>query len=195
MIVERIKSAVGAPELDVPAGERIPTIAPSAQLRFSRADFFEESAGFHRGPQKRSGLKLALWTWLSAGIDTLVLISMSCAFAIIFSLLLQTSARKVMTTFIEQPTLSHLLVGFFLACFWLYLIVMRVFMGASIGESACHLRLGQPQQRRQTGYVMRVMARTSIILGTGIVILPLLSLAFKRDLVGALTGIKIYSLK
>ncbi len=186
-----------------PVGEQNPGHIPiqppgrssATRITFNRIDFVDGPVGFHNGPQKRSGLKLALWTWLSAGIDTLVLVSMSCFFMIVFSFLMQTSAKKVITSFIHQPALSHLFIGFFLVSFWLYLITMRLFMGASIGEWTCNLRLGQPSQRNQVGYVLRVMARTSLVLFTGIVVLPLFSLLFKCDLVGDMAGIKIYSLK
>ncbi|MGZ3725113.1 MAG: RDD family protein, partial [Pseudobdellovibrio sp.] len=75
-----------------------------------------------------------------------------------------------------------------------YMIMMRVFMGASLGEWSCQLRLGQPVQRIKPTYVLRVVARTTLLLGTGVVVFPILSLILNRDLLGDITGIRIYSL-
>jgi hypothetical protein len=82
----------------------------------------------------------------------------------------------------------------FVFSFWVYLVTMRVFMGASLGEWSCQLRLGQPLQRIKPTYVLRVAARTTTLLLTGVVTIPLLSLFLKRDLLGEFTGIRIYSL-
>ncbi|MBC7420728.1 MAG: hypothetical protein H7328_08370 [Bdellovibrio sp.] len=177
-----------------PQTKRAPQKTIISKALFQRFDF-AEGASFHRGPQRRSGLQLALWTWLSAGIDTLVLISMSCFFMVMFSFLMQTSAKNVLNIFIKQPEIKTLFTTIFLVSFWMYLITMRVLMSASVGEWTCQLRLGQPTQRLHVSYILRVMARTSLILMTGVVVLPLLSLLLKRDLVGGITGIKIYSLK
>lgn len=175
--------------------ERAPVKSQFTKNIFHRFDFIEAGAGFHSGSQKRSGLKLALWTWLSASIDTLVLLSISCFFMIAFSLLMQSSAKSVLQSFIVQPQLSQLFLGMFLISFWIYLITMRLLMGASIGEWTCQLRLGQPAQRFKISYSFRVIARTSLVLLTGVILFPILSLIFRRDLVGDITGIKIYSLK
>jgi hypothetical protein len=71
---------------------------------------------------------------------------------------------------------------------------MRVFNGATFGEQACALRLGQPTQRMQPGYIFKVILRTTLIMMTGVIPLPVLSLFFKRDLAGDVSGVKIYSL-
>lgn len=161
---------------------------------FNRIEFTEDSTGFHGGSRRRTGIKLAMWTWLSAAVDTLMMISLSCFFLIAFSLLMKTSAREVVQYVAHDLTLVKLFSGSFLLSFWTYMIFLRGFNGATIGEWTCSLRLGQPWQRFQSGYILRVLLRTSLIMATGIVTLPLLSLLFKRDLAGEVTGLKIYSL-
>jgi hypothetical protein len=162
---------------------------------FRRLEFSDELVGFHGGPQKKSGIKLALWTWLAAAVDTLILISMSCFFMMSFSFLMRTSFKKVVLMMGAQTHALQIFLFSFLMSFWVYLIFMRVFNGATIGEWTCHLRLGQPTQRLRVNYVLKVILRTTLIMLTGLVTLPLLSLIFKRDLAGDLSGVKIYSLK
>ncbi len=162
---------------------------------FKRDNYFiEESLGFHGGPQFRSGFKLTLWSWMSAFIDTLILVSLSCFAVIMFSFIMKTPARELFSFLTFEPNIIKMFIFSFLLSFWLYLVVMRTFMGASLGEWSCQLRLGQPAQRIKTDYILKVIARTTIILATGIIVMPLLSLIFKCDLVGEITGLHVYSL-
>lgn len=156
---------------------------------------FELGTGFRSGSQKRSGLKLALWTWLSAAIDALVLISVSCFFAIAFSFLMKVSPASLISTFIKEQQLPINLVLLFLLSTWSYLIFMRAFIGASIGEWTCDLRLGQPLQRYKATYILKVILRTSLVILTGVFVLPLISLFAGRDIAGDLSGVRIYSLQ
>ncbi len=162
---------------------------------FKRADYFiEDQVNFRSGSQNRSGFKLALWSWMSASIDGLIMLSISCFAMILFSFLMKTPARDVLKFMYVEPNVTKMFLFSFLFSFWVYLVMMRIFMGASLGEWTCQLRLGQPTQRIRPSYYLRVIVRTTLILGTGIITIPLLSLILKRDLMGELTGVSVYSL-
>ncbi len=75
------------------------------------------------------------------------------------------------------------------------MISIRSLLGFTIGEWACDLRLGQPHERLRNNYVIKVMLRSSLILLTGVVTLPVLSLLLGRDLAGVLSGLRLFSLK
>lgn len=162
---------------------------------FRRVDFTEDAMGFHGGSSKRTGIRLAMWTWLSAAVDTLMMIALSCLFVISFSLLMRTSAREVLQFVLQDLSLAKLFGGAFLLSFWTYMIFLRGFNGATIGEWTCSLRLGQPWQRMQSGYILKVLVRTTLIMATGIITIPFLSLLLKRDIAGDISGVKIYSLE
>lgn len=162
---------------------------------FKRDDFFiEDHLAFQSGSQNRSGFKLALWSWMSASIDTLILISISCFSMIFFSILMKSPIREMLNLGSMESNTAKLFMISFLFSFWVYMVIMRIFMGASLGEWSCQLRLGQPIQRIKSSYILRVIARTTLILLTGVIILPILSLLLKRDIAGELSGLKIYSL-
>ncbi len=162
---------------------------------FNRDDYFVDGqVNFRSGSQNRSGINLALWSWMSAFIDTLVLTSISCFGLILCSYLMKTPAREILKIISIEPRITDMFVVCFVFSFWVYMIMMRVFMGASLGEWSCQLRLGQPVQRIKPTYVLRVVARTSLLVGTGVITFPVLSLIFKRDLLGDITGIRVYSL-
>lgn len=172
-----------------------PNKTNSAHILYRRNNYFiEDSVGFRSGSQKRTGFKLTLISWMSAFIDGLVLISVSCFAMIVFSVLMKSPARDLLRFIFVEPNIIKMFFGAFIFSFWVYLVMMRIFMGASLGEWSCQLRLGQPVQRMKISYIYRVIGRTTLILLTGVVFLPLLSLIFKKDLVGKLTGLKIYSL-
>lgn len=176
--------------------ERTPTISPNL---FRRLDFLESDVegdvSFHSGSQKRSGLKLALWSWFSAFIDTLVLISTCCFFMVLAAFVMKATPTSMLAVFLKNQNLFYMLGSLFLATVWGYLIFMRAFMGASIGEWTCDLRLGEPVQRFHFSYIIKVFIRTTVIMASGIVVLPLLSLLLSRDLAGEISGLKIYSLQ
>jgi hypothetical protein len=174
---------------------KIPRLEKAQRHLFKRSDYFiDGNTGFQSGAQSRSGLQLALWSWMSALIDGLILISISCFSLILFSFLMKTQARELFRAVAIEPSIAAMFLVSFLFSFWVYMVMMRVFMGASLGEWSCQLRLGQPVQRIRAGYVLRVIARTTLLLVTGVVVLPVLSLIFKRDLPGDITGVRIYSL-
>lgn len=160
----------------------------------NQLDFSDENIGFHGGPQKKPGLRLALWTWLSVTIDGLLLLALTSFSVVIFSILMKTSARHLILEVFSQPRIGVVFGFLFALIFWCYLIFMRVFNGATFGEQSCSLRLGQPMQRMQSNYILKVALRTTLIMITGVLPLPILSLFFKRDLAGDVSGVKIYSL-
>jgi len=183
------------PQIDreVPLKREPPTFSRTDLFR--RVDFTENATGFHGGSSKRSGIRLAMWTWLSAAVDTLMMIALSCFFVISFSLLMKTSTPDVLRYILKDLNLAQIFGGAFLFSFWMYMIFLRGFNGATIGEWTCSLRLGQPWQRMQSGYILKVLVRTTLIMVTGIITIPVLSLIFKRDIAGDISGVKIYSLE
>ena len=151
--------------------------------------------GFLGGPQKRTGFKLSIWMWLAATIDTLVIAALTCLSMLCYSMLLKLGLKQTLGFTLNQNNALMTFLVFFIFCGWMYFISSRTLTGASIGEHTCALRLGQPHERVKRSYLPRVIIRTTMTLLTGIITMPLLSLLFKKDLVGRITGLNIYSLK
>jgi hypothetical protein len=155
-----------------------------------------EGTGFHSGPsRRRKGRAQALWSFLAAFIDVLILISLSTVFLVAFSFVVQTSMGGMLGKIFHHENQLALFGEVFLMSAWLYLISIRVLMGSSVGEWACELRLGQPHERLQARYGLRVALRTSLIVLTGVITLPLLSVIFGRDIPGLVSGLKLFSLR
>ena len=74
---------------------------------------------------------------------------------------------------------------------FVYLVGHRIFLGATPGEWAYDQRIGHPTELGTAGYAISVIARSALVVLTGIFILPLVSKLMKRDLVGDLSQTQI----
>lgn len=153
---------------------------------------FSDSSDFHRGPRNNGkGYKLVAWSFVAASIDGLLVISLLSFFAISAHLLVRMSFVDVRNLSQELPVLPLLLVAAFL---FFYMSTQRVFMGHTIGEWACGLRLGQAKQRLARYYGLRVCLRSLFVIGTGLVLFPILSALSGRDLVGRILRLPLIQL-
>lgn len=148
-----------------------------------------------QGPSRRQGLKLVLWSWLSLLTDGLVIVATGCFFNLILMFVVQHFFKTDLGFMYLKSNRSLSFTFVFVFTGWMYFIATRALVGASIGEWTCSIRLGQPTERLSDNYITRLLARTTIHLLTGIILLPLLSLVFKKDLAGLISGLSLYSLK
>lgn len=147
-----------------------------------------------RGGQRRQGHRLIFWSWLALAIDGLILTSMSSLFLLTFAVLMRAHVAEILREAAQFGT-APLFGACFVLSTWLYLIVSRILFGYSLGEWSCDLRLGQPTERVKRDYPVKVILRASLVLASGLVVIPTLSLITGRDIAGGLTGLKIVSLK
>lgn len=75
----------------------------------------------------------------------------------------------------------------------LYLILSRSFFGQTLGEWSMDMQLGQPQEQEKLSYVFKLISRTLILLLTGFIVLPLISMILGKDIAGRATGLKLYN--
>lgn len=189
--------------------ERERSIVEIEEIRSPVVSSVQESpafTGFMGGPQKRSGFKLILWMWTAAVIDYLLILAGSLIALVLFSLLMTQVQKSIeiassiavssLKALLHPKQVNYTFLAMIISVGWTYFLVTRAFMGASIGEKFCELRVGKPSERLSSFYVLRLMARISFVAATGIVLIPILSLLFRRDLAGRLSGgLYIYSLK
>ena len=147
---------------------------------------------FHRGssPVKRRW-KLMAWSLAAGLIDLLMIFSVSCFVLGVLVLLMgwKVSLTQVIHTQSLQLALALTWFGFYAS----YLLVLRVFLGCTLGEWSCGLRLGEPRHLLSPNYSLRVHLRLVISLATGVIILPVLSLLFGVDIAGKLSGLPLVS--
>jgi hypothetical protein len=91
----------------------------------------------------------------------------------------------------DGPTQVHIAL-LFISGLQLYLLTARSFFGASLGEWAFDVQLGTDHDQKLPVYPLLVAWRTILVTMTGFVVLPILSLIFRRDLAKILTGLQTY---
>ncbi len=84
-------------------------------------------------------------------------------------------------------SLATLLVGFA----WIYMVTSRIFMGSTPGEWVFDQRVGLPEQFGSAGYQLKVALRSILVVATGFVLFPFLSVLFDRDILGKMTGLEL----
>jgi hypothetical protein len=75
---------------------------------------------------------------------------------------------------------------------WSYLVLTRIFMGHTPGEWVFDQRLFLPQEEFKFSSRLKLIFRATLVVMTGWLLLPLLSMLFRKDLAGALSGARIY---
>lgn len=179
--------------------KRIPSKTPgrlkrSQDLIQDKGLEFVDNTGFQGGPSRRQGFKLALWSFYAFSVDAL-LTAFLTSMVFLFSSLLSKYIFGMQIYPKQMGMFAVVLFQIGIVVFWIYSVVSRTFAGCTVGEKTCDLRLGQPSQRLKADYAIKVAIRTTLSLLSGIVLLPLLSLLFKTDLAGKITGLRLISLK
>lgn len=182
--------------------ERNPTIEPEKKRKSPRErpplrgelgdlDFLVNPPSFHSGPQRpRNGWVVMAWSLAATVIDALVVLSLACVFLFV-SLLLQR--LQVSAVSIDRASFLRIAVALFAFLHSSYLVLVRIFLGGSLGEWACQLRLGEPRQRFSSRYALWVLARFFLVAGTGVITLPLISICSGVDWAGRLSGVSLIS--
>ncbi|MEC9282450.1 MAG: RDD family protein [Bdellovibrionota bacterium] len=92
-----------------------------------------------------------------------------------------------------QDPMTQLSLGLiFLSSCFLYIVISRSFFGMTLGDWALDIQLGSPDQQRSTWYPVKVAMRFLVNLVFGFVLLPFLSVIFRKDLLGSISGLSLY---
>jgi hypothetical protein len=159
-------------------------------LQKNRRLDFENKAAKTAAPvaAKADEYKKDTWNFSSALLDSMLVVAASLLCMIIVLMitkadLISNLANPDADGMIYLSTFSLLA-----AVSLIYLLINRMFMGATPGEWAFEQRIGKPEEMNNAMYSVRVLARSALVIVTGFVVLPLLSAALKRDLAGEITG-------
>jgi hypothetical protein len=151
------------------------------------------STSFHRGPNRPGkGYRLVLFSLAASSIDILISVS-------IFSLLLSGLLWALQVNMQEFAAIfggeAKTFFFFVFSCLAVaYKVTLRIFAGCTLGDWACHLRLGRMKDRCLRFYSLRVLCRAFLILATGVILLPLLSLISGQDLAGKISGLYLVTI-
>lgn len=133
-----------------------------------------------------------VWNFSSALLDGMLVMAASLLCMIV--LLMITKADLIANlTHPDDGGMIYLSTFALLATVtFIYLVVNRMFTGSTPGEWAFEQRLGKPPELETYQYPLKVAARSLLVIATGFIVLPILSLILKKDIAGKITGAKLY---
>lgn len=72
---------------------------------------------------------------------------------------------------------------------WIYLVTNRIFLGFTPGEWVFDQRLGRPAEHTEAIYAVKAAVRATLVVATGFLLFPILSLILKKDVLGQMLGL------
>ncbi len=132
-------------------------------------------------------------SFASAMIDAMIVLGLASLFVVTLVAITQIDIIRMLTS---QELSSRVLIELSLLYFGVtlfYFMLSRGLFGSTLGDWAFDVQLGSEQERRHLGYPLQVIFRTFMILVTGVVVLPILSFIFGKDLGYYFSGLKLYS--
>ncbi len=79
----------------------------------------------------------------------------------------------------------------FAAVTLIYMVVFRTYLGFTPGEWAFDQRCGTEMQQATASYILKITARTLLVMITGFIPMALISMILKTDITGLITGLQI----
>lgn len=185
------KPPLQRPPPEVP---RFPNLPPSLTgEKRSQLDFIDRSEPRQESHKpSRPHLTPISFSLKSAFLDTLVILTLSLLCLICVLLVTQVELLSIVPDLQTDLTTQLSLGLLFIAIFQIYSIVTRSFMRRTLGEWTFDLQMGNHLQQESTVYPLRVAFRSFLVMLTGFVLLPLLSILVRKDLAGALSGVRLY---
>lgn len=122
-------------------------------------------------------------------LDLLLVASLGLIYLMSLIFTLKIDLLKTLTN--GGPSIWFATGAVFLGVGFVYYTVQRIFLGFTIGDWAYEQRLGIPDEMQNPSYYFKVFWRQTLIMATGIIVLPILSWIVRRDLAGV-SGLCLY---
>nr|BFD60771.1 hypothetical protein CKG001_28780 [Bdellovibrio sp. CKG001]BFD64184.1 hypothetical protein BdHM001_28650 [Bdellovibrio sp. HM001]BFD68378.1 hypothetical protein HAGR004_34000 [Bdellovibrio sp. HAGR004] len=151
-----------------------------------------------KAPQKITGtaareeFKKTTWSFSAALLDGMLVIAASLLCMIILLVITKVDLIGNLTNPDAQGMIYLSTFCLFAGVAFIYLTVNRIFVGCTPGEWAFDQRIGKPEELNKAAYSLKVVARSLLVIATGFVVMPILSVLFNKDFAGAITGAQLY---
>lgn len=136
--------------------------------------------------------KPTTWNFSSSLLDAMLVIASSLLCMIILLVISKVDLVANLTHPDENGMIYIATAALFAGVAFIYLTVNRVFLGYTPGEWAFDQRIGRPEQMAKASYSFKVIYRSLLVICTGFILFPLLSLVFGKDFAGAISGVSLY---
>jgi hypothetical protein len=128
----------------------------------------------------------------SAVFDAVVAFTLAILFLVAMVSVTKVDLVALVFNAKTQLAIQGSLVLMYIAILQLYMIIARVIAGSTLGEWAFDVHVAERGDRRSMYYPLKIVLRSVLSVATGFVVLPILSMIVRRDLVGVLSGTRLY---
>lgn len=186
------KSPRGGYDIPTP-GSEVQIQRPPSQTTVQRPIGLGPKRGAADSPIRK--LEPATVSIQAAILDGIVVTAVTLLFLVSLILVTKIDILSVLLSAQTDLTTQFSVLLLFLSVMQMYVVVARSFYGRTLGEWTFDYQLGQDYEHDKSIYPLQVVARSLLMLGTGLIILPVLSLILGRDLAGQLTGVQLFHQK
>ena len=166
------------------------TLNNSISNAFPKAEF--DKPFFHQTVTPQQQFKEIPASLASSFIDFLITLGISALFVVSLIVITQIDVMKLLST---REMLNRTMIeisALYFGVAILYYMISRSLWGSTLGDWAFDVQLGTEKQRLHLMYPFQVLFRTIIIVATGVILVPLVSLGFGRDIAEKFSGLKLY---
>lgn len=128
----------------------------------------------------------------SAILDLVLVVALSLIFLVSLLLVTKVDLASVALNAQYDVTTQMSLLVLFVAVMQMYVVIARSFFGRTLGEWTFDYQMGDDHQHESATYPLKVLWRSVVTTVTGLIVLPLLSFIFRRDVTASLTGLQLY---
>lgn len=136
--------------------------------------------------------KRTTWSFSASMLDAMLVVAASLLCMIILLIVTRADLIGNLRNPDAQGMIYISIFFLFAGVAFIYLTVNRIFVGCTPGEWAFDQRIGKPEELNRASFSLKVIARSLLVVATGFIVLPLLSLLFNEDLAGSITGAHLY---
>lgn len=162
----------------------------SIESAFPKVEF--QKSFYHQQVKPKLKFKEISSSFTSAIIDggvclglTLALVTLVVALTAVDVNAMLVSRAQVLETLRDMGLL-------FIGSTLVYFTVARSLFGSTLGDWAFDVQLGTVAQRRKLMYPFQVFFRAVVIMATGVLLIPLISLGFGKDMAHKFSGLRLY---
>lgn len=186
-------AGAGAPAMNAPTAQPGARVGYRERMMGTFAKAFPKTETMpKRDVEAKEGLVPVATNFSAALIDAMVVAGISTILLVCIITITHINLVAMLGNASTDYATQKNLVFLFFAVLQMYMLISRSFFGASLGEWAFELQLGTSEQARQLAYPALVLWRMIFITFTGVIVVPLLSFAFGRDLASYLSGLQLY---
>lgn len=132
------------------------------------------------------------WSLSAAMLDGMLIVAASLLCMIILLVVTKVDLIANLTNPDSQGMIYLATGSLFATVAFIYLSLNRIYLGWTPGEWAFDRRIGKPEDLNKAIYSLKVVARSLLVILTGFIALPILSILFNKDLAGTITGARLY---